>query len=440
MGRVEGSILLPKNPCGMEPHKENAMSRNPTRSKFSSLQQVIEWIPPFLVAKLARKHGVDTRARSFSPWSHVVALLYAQMVHAISLNDVCDGLRLHAAKLWRLREATPPSRNGFSHANKVRPAAMAEDLFWSVLDHLTSIQPRFGGRTYVGMPRRFTRLVHVVDATTIQLVANCIDWARHRRKKAAAKMHLRLNLGSFLPAFAIVDTAKMTDTRAAWAVCAGIGRSEIVVFDKAYVDFTHLFDLTRRGVFWVTRAKNNMSARCVKRRLRRPAGNILRDDLVVLNIVSSREAYPEPLRRIIALVEIDGEMVEMTFITNNMQWAASSIAELYKCRWGIEVFFKQIKQTLQLCAFLGHSRNAIQWQVWMALLLYVLLRFQGFVCDWPHSFTRLFCLVRALVWDSLALGPLLRSYGTACGSFRMLIVPHQGYFPGFEAYFAPGGG
>lgn len=416
------------------------MPDKPTRTHLTALAQICEWIPPFLVARLARKHGVDARARGFSPWSHVIALLYAQLVHALSLNDICDGLRLHAPKLWRLREATPPSRNGFSHANKVRPAAMAEELFWTVLNHLTSLRPRFGGRTYAGMPRRFKRVIHVVDATTIQLVANCIDWARHRRKKAAAKMHLRLNLRSFLPAFAIVDTAKLTDARAAWAVCAGIGRGEIVVFDKAYVDFAHLFELAARGVFWVTRAKDNMKTRCVKRHLRRPSGNILRDDIVVLTVPSSRAAYPEPLRRIVAVIEIEGVPTEMTFITNNMEWSAASIAELYRSRWGIEAFFKQIKQTLQLCAFLGHSKNAIQWQVWMALLLYVLLRFQAFVCDWSHSFTRLFCLVRALVWDGVALGPLLKGYGTARGSLRMLAAPHQGYFPGFGAYFAPAGG
>jgi hypothetical protein len=415
------------------------MAHKPTRTQFSVLAQLCEWIPPYLVARLARKHGADAKARAFSPWSHVVALLYAQLVHAISLNDVCDGLRLHAGKLWRLRGATPPSRNGLSHAGKVRPAAMAEELFWSVLNHLTTVQPRFGGRRYAGMPRRFKRLVHLVDASTIQLVANCIDWARHRRKKAAAKLHLRLNLGSFLPAFAIVDTAKLTDPGAARAVCAGIGRGEIVVFDKAYVDFAHLFDLVQRGVFWVTRAKENMRARCV-RRLRRNQGNVLRDDLIVLTVAKSHAAYPEALRRIVALVEIDGVLTEMTFITNNLEWSPDSIAELYKSRWGIEAFFKQIKQTLQLCAFLGHSKNAIQWQVWMALLLYVLLRFQAFLSDWSHSFTRLFCMVRALVWDGLALGPLLRSCGTAGGHFRLMHAPHQGYFPGFAALFAPGGG
>ena len=416
------------------------MPGKPTRNQFSVLRQICEWIPTHLVAKLARKHGVDDQARAFSPWSHVVALLYAQLVHAISLNDVCDGLRIHAGKLFRLRGATAPSRNGLSHANKVRSAAMAEELFWSVLGHLYSLRPRFGGRTHGGMPRRFKRLIHVVDATTIQLVAHCLDWARHRRRKAAAKMHLRLNLQCFLPGFAVVDTAKLSDPGCARTVCAGIAQGEIVVFDKAYVDYGHLCELAARGVFWVTRAKENMAWRCVRRLLRRPQGNILRDDKVALSVQHSRQLYPEPLRRVVALVEVNGEMVEMTFLTNNWRWSAASVADLYKSRWAIEVFFKQIKQTLQLCDFLGHSRNAIQWQLWMALLLYVLLRFQAFLTDWRHSFTRLFCLLRAVVWDGLEVGSLLRSCGTAGGDFRLLAAPHQAYFPGFEALCAAAGG
>lgn len=219
------------------------MSHRPTRSKHTALQQVCNLIPPYLVAKLARKHDVDKRARTFSPWSHVVSLLYAQLVHAIGLNDICDGLANHAAKLLCVRNATPPKRNTLSHANKVRDAKMAEDLFWSVLHHLTHIHPRFGGRTFGGFPRRFKRVIDVVDATTIQLVANCIDWASHRRRKAAAKMHLGLNLQSFLPRFAIVDTARQSDSKRARELCARMGGGEIVLFDKAYVDFKHLFEL-----------------------------------------------------------------------------------------------------------------------------------------------------------------------------------------------------
>ena len=309
---------------------------------------------------------------------------------------------------------------------------MAEELFWSVLEHLSRQCPRFGGRTYNGMPRRFKRMIHVVDASTIQLVANCMDWARHRRKKAAAKLHLRLDLQSFLPKFAIIDTARHNDSKRARELCANIDAGEIVIFDKAYIDFEHLGELDQRGVFWVTRAKDNLQARCVKRRIGKRVGNILRDDEIVLTTAATRDKYPEALRRVVALVEVDGKLTEMTFITNNFDWAASSIVELYKSRWRIEVFFKEIKQTLQLCDFLGHNKNAILWQVWTALLLYLLLRYLAFANSWRHSFKRLFCVLRATIWDGFLVRGLLESCGTASGGLPIPAAPQQAYLPGFE--------
>ena len=409
------------------------MFHKPTRCKYAILKQICELIPPYLVSKLAREHNVDKKARTFSPWSHVFALLYAQLTHALSLNDVCDALRNHTEKLFTIRSATAPTRNTLSHANRNRDAAMAEQLFWSVLDHLTRLCPRFGGRTYKGMPRRFKRMIHVVDATTIQLVANCMDWARHRRKKAAAKMHLRLDLQSFLPKFAIIDTARHSDNKYAREICANIGAGEIVIFDKAYVDFDHLWQLGQRGVFWVTRAKDNLQSRCVKRLIKKGAGHILRDDLIVLTGINTRDKYPQQLRRVMALVEVDGKPVEMTFITNNLEWAPTSIADLYKSRWSIEAFFKQIKQTLQLCDFLGHNKNAILWQVWTALLLYLLLRYLAFVNSWRYSFKRLFCILRSTVWDGFSLRDLLKSCGTASGGISIPATPQQAYLPGLGA-------
>jgi len=400
------------------------------RSKFSTLSQICKYIPGHLVAKLARKHGVDEQARTFTPWSHVVALLYAQLAHAIGLNNVSDGLRMHKGKLGAIRGATPPARNTLSHANKIRSAQMAEDLFWAVLEHLTTICPSFGGKTYKGFPRRFKRVIHVVDSTTIQLVASCMDWAKHRRRKAAAKLHMRLNLQSFLPRFAIVDTAKHNDNKRAREMCADVSAGEIVLFDKAYVDFEHLFALDERGVSWVTRAKDNLQYRCVKRRIKRAKGRILRDDEIVLRTPATRKHYPKRLRLVRAIVEVDGKDIEMVFLSNNFEWAPSTVADLYKHRWAIEAFFKQIKQTLQLCDFLGHSKNAIQWQVWMGLLVYVLLRFLAHLSGWPHSFTRLFGLVRCSLWTRHDLLFVLRSYGTAGGDFRLLAAPEQAYLPG----------
>ena len=405
----------------------------PTRSKLSVLRQLCNLIPLRLVSKLAHEQEGAPEARSFSYWSHTVSLLFAQMTHAIGLNDVCDSLRLHSGPLSAIRGATPPSRNNLSHANKTRPADIAEKLFWQTMSHLREQHPGFGGR-HGGkrLASRFKCPIHVVDSTTIELVASCMDWAKHRRRKAAAKCHLRLNLQSFLPSFAVIDTAKDNDNKRAREVCAGIQEGEVVLFDKAYVDFEHLCDLDERGISWVTRAKDNMSYHVVKRRIRKPEGKILRDDEITLKVESSRQAYGHKrLRRVVALVEVDGQEREMEFITNNFDWAPGTVADLYRCRWQIEVFFKQIKQTLQLADFLGNSANAVRWQVWTALLVYVLLRYAAWASRWASSFTRLWAAVRSALWTKLDLVSLLRCYGTAGGDFRLLGQPEQAYLPGF---------
>jgi len=407
-------------------------NHKPTRSRFTLLRQLCNLIPNHLVPGLARQYDADTKSRTFKPWSHVVSLIYAQLTHALGLNDVCDALRLNAGQLSALRGATPPSKNALSHANRQRNAAMAETLFWKMLGHLQGIAPDFGGGRPPRFAFRFKRMIHVVDSTTIQLVARCMDWAKHRRRKAAAKCHVRLNLQSFLPHFAIVDTAGEHDNRRARELCAGVRAGEIVIFDKAYVDFAHLADLAMREVFWVTRAKDNLEFRVARKFQRGRLGNILADDLIELTTAKSLKAYPNWLRRVLVLVEVEGKMREMVFLTNNLEWSAQTIADLYRCRWSIEVFFKELKQTLQLADFLGHNANAVRWQVWTALLVYLLLRFCAFLSQWGHSFTRLFALVRSALWQKLELRSLLEVYGTAVGGGRFLGTPEQAYLPGLS--------
>jgi hypothetical protein len=271
--------------------------------------------------------------------------------------------------------------------------------------------------------RRFRVRIHAVDSTVMELFANCMDWAKHRRRKAAAKMHLRLDLHSFLPSFAIVDTAGEHDNKRAREVCAGIAAGEIVVFDKAYVDFDHLADLDARGVWWVTRAKDNMSFR-VRRNLVKNEGKIVRDQMVQID-------GGRVVRRVEAWVEVDGEERLIIFITNNPNWSPTSVCDLYRRRWDIEVFFKQVKQTLKLGTFLGHSANAVRWQVFSALLVYILLRFEAHLSNWGHSFTRLFAVVRAALWERVDLRALLSGYGTAGGSFKVLGALQQAWLPGF---------
>jgi hypothetical protein len=284
-------------------------------------------------------------------------------------------------------------------ANKVRDAVMAEKLFWAVYGYLGDLSPRFvSGKAAKRFARRFKRTIHLVDSTTIELIASCMDWAKHRRRKAAAKCHLRLDLQSFLPRFAIIDTARDADAKRAREVCAGIKDGEIVIFGRAYVDFEHLRDLEVRGVVWVTRAKENLRFEVVQAYPVKAGGKVVSDELVGLKNPGSQKAYPELMRRIVAWVEVDGQERLMTFLTNQLTWSPESVVELYRCRWQIEVFFKQIKGTLQLADSLGTSANAVRWQVWTALLVYLLLRYLAFLSEWAHSFSRLFAVVRTCLW------------------------------------------
>jgi hypothetical protein len=405
---------------------------NPSKHSLTILAQLFKLIPRNVIPKLANAYGVSKKSRFFTPTSHVLALMQGQLSHSISLNDTCDCLHNHSGALSSMRGAVAPSKNAFSNANRARNADMAEGLFWSVLNELKRASPGFAmqGRNYCGIPRRFKRVINVVDSSTIKLVANCLDWAKHRRRKAAAKMHLRLDLHSFLPKFVLVKTASTNDLAQSYEVCAGVKAGEIVVFDKAYVGYEHLHILTMRGVFWVTRAKENIRYEVVGQHSE-PQGQIILDVDTRLTGTKTSEKYPGTLRLVEAMVEVDGKLRKMTFITNNMQWAPSSICELYRSRWGIEVFFKEIKQTLQIADFIGYNENAVRWQIWTALLVYILLRFVAWQGRWKHSFTRLFTVLRGVLWSCLDMFSVLSCCGTAHGTLRIRAAPEQCYLPGF---------
>jgi hypothetical protein len=406
-----------------------------SRNGFTVLRQICELISAYVVPKLARETGVEKKCRGFSAWSHVVAMLQAQLSHALSLNDVCDALRLWRTPLRAIRGATPPSRNALSHANKVRSWELAEQLFWSVLERLQQDFPAFARGPQPVLARRFRRAIHLVDATVIPLVISCMSWAKHRRRKAAAKCHMRLSLRTLLPNFALVEAASEHEITRARELCAALKDGEIAVFDKGYLDFELLHDLDARGVFFVTRAKETMCYRTVRRLPKGKAPHILDDRLIKLKIPNSQRKYPGVLRMVTAQVELDGELKQLRFLTNNLDWQPASVAELYRSRWQIEAFFKQIKQNLQLADFLGYSANAVKWQIWMALLTYLLLRFLAWQSRWGFSFSRLFTLLRAALWMPRQLFELLKNCGTANGHIQWLDGPTQSDFPELHAHF-----
>ena len=384
----------------------------PTKTEYTVLRQLVQWIPSGMIQRLADEHRLDIR--KWSAVSHVVALMYGQLAGCDSLNGIVDAARVHEGEWRNIRGAEPPKRNTFSNANRHRDADMAERLYWEVFDHLAAVCPGFGEyRKHKGFLARLKRGIFAIDSSTIRLSLNCIDWARHRRKKAAAKLHLRLDVGSRLPAFAVVEDAAHHDSVRADALCAGLKAGDVCVADRAYTDFGFLEGLRARGVFFVVRQKKNMRFKSVKTLPKGGDAGVVSDGLVEPALARSKGLYPFPLRRVTARVEVDGKLREMVFLTDNFDWSARTVAELYKARWSIELFFKELKQTCLIHDFVGYNENAVRWQVWTGLLVHLLLRFMRHVTGWELSFSRLAGVVRAAVWVKRDLAAILKTYGTA---------------------------
>jgi len=366
--------------------------------------------------------------------SHVLSLLYGHFSKSNSLNEICDALRLHEADLSRIRGVTAPKRNTFSNANRTRNPEIAEALYWQILKSLQTACPSFGqGSKYGGFISRIKRDIFAIDSTTLKLTMNCFDWARHRRKKAAAKTHMRINIGNMLPCVAVVEDAAHHDSTRGDALCASLKDGDILLADRAYVKFDFLNALSQQGVFFVLREKKNMKYTVLKNNDHKDP-TIISDETITLSLAGSKNKYPENIRRVTAIVKVNGKDVQMSFVTNNFKWSPRTIAELYKARWIIEVFFKEIKQTLQLSDFIGYNENAVKWQVWIGLLAHLLIRFAKHQSKWKLSFSRLAGTIRSALWMRIDLLETLIIYGTADPPKRPVVFAQQLYFKGFEAY------
>ena len=418
--------------CPITTHNRGVKNNHQnTTERLTVLGQFCKLIPKYCLANVCselNKEGIKIAARAFSVWSHIVSMIYCHMAHCISLNDICDGLQNFKGNLNNIRNATAPHRNTLSHANRTRDIALIKRLFWKTVEHYQQTYPKFftqGGPSYFRLPRRFKRAIRAIDSTTIELIAKCMDWAKHRKHKAAAKVHVALDLISFIPIRVVTDSANHHDGSYMSELCGNMKSGDIAVMDRAYVDYKQLNTLTEQGVFWVTRSKSNMKIKVIrelnKGRKNTPQEDkephypiILKDEEVELTGKTSHKRYPRSFRHVSAIVQdSNGKEITVSFLSNNMEWAASSICDLYRCRWGIETFFKEIKQTLQIRTFVGFSRNAIEWQIWSALLTYLLMRIMAFLSEWKRDFKHFFTLMKGALWAKRTVRVIVSRYGTA---------------------------
>jgi hypothetical protein len=330
----------------------------------SLFSQVLSLVNRNDFARAVKQWGAEKGAKGFRCWDQLVAMTFCHLASADSLREISGGLATALGKLTHLGLSQAPARSTLSYANGHRPWELFETVFYQVAEQAQALaatqQRRF----------RFKNPLVSIDSTTIELCLSVFDWARFRRKKGAVKLHLMLNHQGCLPSWALITDGKVHDIKAARMLDLEPGT--IVAMDRAYVDYD-LFDYwTGEGIWFVSRAKSDMAYRVVKTRSLPERGNVLLDQEIELTGYDAHRICPHRLRRIVVWDEENQK--EIVLLTNHMNFAASTIARIYKDRWQIELFFKAIKQNLKIKTFVGTSENAVQIQIWTALLCILLLK------------------------------------------------------------------
>jgi len=311
-------------------------------------------------------------------------MLFCQLAAAHSLREISGGLATAMGKLVHLGMKSAPARSTLSYANAHRPWQLFEAVFHQVLGEATRVAALHKRRF------RFKNPLRSLDASTIDLCLSLFDWARFRRTKGAVKLHLLLDHQGCLPCWALLTDGKTHEVKAARLLHFAPGT--IVAVDRGYVDYSLFSQWTQAGVWFVTRAKDNMDYRVVQRRSLPARGNILRDEEIVLRGFYARQKCPHRLRRIVVWDQENER--EIVLLTNHMEFAASTIARIYKDRWQIELFFKAIKQNLKIKTFVGTSENAVQIQIWTALIAMLLLKILQLRSAFGWSLSNLAALLR----------------------------------------------
>lgn len=352
----------------------------------SLFSQLLREVPREDFIGLVQKHRAERFAKGFSCWTQLVAMLFSQLARADSLREICNGLACCLGKLVHLGIDITPRRSTLSYANRHRPAALFEELFWKTLQRFRS-----RGMLPEQKPFRFKNRLLSLDSTTISLCLSLFPWANFRRLKGGVKLHVLLSHDDYLPEYLLITEARQADLRSARQFKLSPG--SIVALDRGYIDFDLLADWSRAGVFWVTRTKTNLEfIGSTKRELPRNR-NILADQIVRRSVeISSRQRFPAQLRRVVVWDEQNQR--EISLLTNILDFGATTIAKIYRERWKIELFFKALKQNLKVKTFVGTTENALRIQIWTALLALLILKWLHFLSRAHWSLSNLASMLR----------------------------------------------
>jgi hypothetical protein len=324
--------------------------------------QLLEVFPRHEFQAIVRDIGTERHSKGFSSWDHFVSMVFCHLAQAKSLREICDGLRTCLGKLNHLGMAKAPCRSTLSYANQHRSWVLFETIFY----HLSS---RIQVPGQVAKRLKLPGKLYSLDASVIPLCLSMFDWARYRSTKGAVKLHLVLDHDGYLPRFANITAAAEHDLTSAHHLKFPAG--SVVVVDRGYWSLTLFANWINDGVFFVTRQRRGHRFTIIEKR--EVTGNILADHFVEVAGTAGKKHYKHILRRVVYRDPQNGRI--FTYITNQLGAPAQVIADVYRERWQIELFFKAIKQNLKIKTFIGTTANAVMTQIWTALVVMLLLRY-----------------------------------------------------------------
>ena len=327
--------------------------------------QVLKLVPRHEFESLARKHKSGRMSRSMTRWGQFVAMGMAQLTGRCSLRDIVSNLAAQSCKLYHLGVGVV-TRSSLARVNAEKPWEMYEELHGRLLGRCQAKAPGHG--------YRFKAKLFSVDSTTIDLCLSAFPWAKFRRTKGAVKVHVGLDHEGYLPTFVRVTNGKTSDIEAARALT--LPKGSIVAADRAYVDFAWIDSLISEGIHLVTRLKRGIKYGVVETREVNAKRGVTSDETIEFTSAKGRKQCPHRLRRIGYHDRKTGK--DYVFLTTHFHLSAKTIADIYKSRWQVELFFKWIKQNLKVKSFVGTSRNAVMTQVWTAMCIYLILSYIKF--------------------------------------------------------------
>lgn len=360
--------------------------------KVSLFSQMLAHFPREKFDSLVKKHQSDKYSKGIKSWTHLVSMLFCQIAGASSVRDISHGLRSITGNMHHLGISRVPCKSSMSYINQHRGYEVFKDYYFALLDHLIS-RHSFARNSL----KRLKRKIYLMDASVIPLCLQMFDWANYRSTKGAVKLHTVLDYDGLLPVFALLTDGKTAEINVARQV--GFTKGSVVVIDRGYLDIKWLYNLDSSECFYVIREKSNMIFEVISDY--QVEANVLSDQDIILTSAASRKDYPKRVRRIRFLDSISGK--EYVFLTNNFSWKAQTVADIYKERWHIEVFFRQIKQNLKIKSFVGTSENAVQIQIWTALMAILLLKFLKDKAQYEWNLSNLITFVRLNLFVKISL-------------------------------------